>query len=114
MGNVLDCDNGISEFELLSCCYVHFRKALTLLSLQLLIRTPCAPSYIIVLRPLNSNRLQSMLSPDILDRMHLLFTPVHFLFWLLGRVGGQYATPAKVDMPLNKEAKPNQTKSKLV
>ena len=25
-----------------------------------------------------------------LDRMHLLFTQVHFLFWLLGR--GQYAT----------------------
>ena len=28
----------------------------------------------------------------ILDRMHLLFTQVHFLFWLPGRVGGQYAT----------------------
>ena len=27
-----------------------------------------------------------------LDRMHLLFTPVHFLFWQLGRVGGQYTT----------------------
>ena len=27
-----------------------------------------------------------------LDRMHLLFTQVHFLFWQLGRVGGQYAT----------------------
>ena len=27
-----------------------------------------------------------------LDRMHLLFTLVHFLFWQLGRVGGQYAT----------------------
>ena len=25
-----------------------------------------------------------------LDRMHLLFTLVHFLFWHLGRVGGQY------------------------
>ena len=25
-----------------------------------------------------------------LDRMHLLFTPVHFLFWQLGRVRGQY------------------------
>ena len=33
-------------------------------------RTSCAPSYIIVLRPLNSNRRQSRLSPDILDRMH--------------------------------------------
>ena len=27
-----------------------------------------------------------------LDRVHLLFTQVHFLFWQLGRVGGQYAT----------------------
>ena len=27
-----------------------------------------------------------------LDRMHMLFTQVHFLFWQLGRVGGQYAT----------------------
>ena len=60
-------------------------------SLQL-IRTSCAPSYIIVLRPLNSNRRQSRLSPDILDRIHLLFTQVHILFWQLGRIGGQYAT----------------------
>ena len=27
-----------------------------------------------------------------LDRVHLLFTQVHFLFWLLGWVGGQYTT----------------------
>ena len=27
-----------------------------------------------------------------LNQMHLLFTQVHFLFWQLGRVGGQYAT----------------------
>ena len=27
-----------------------------------------------------------------LDRMHLLFTQVHFLFWHLGWVGGLYAT----------------------
>ena len=27
-----------------------------------------------------------------LDRMHLLFTLVHFLFWLPDRVGGQYTT----------------------
>ena len=33
-------------------------------------RTSCAPSYIIVLRPLNSTRRQSRLSPDILNRMH--------------------------------------------
>ena len=28
-----------------------------------------------------------------LDRMHLLFTRAHFLFWQPGRVGGQYITP---------------------
>ena len=28
----------------------------------------------------------------LFDRMHLLFTQVHFFFWQLGRVGGQYAT----------------------
>ena len=27
-----------------------------------------------------------------LDRIHLLFTQVHFLFWQPGRVGGQYTT----------------------
>ena len=30
-------------------------------------------------------------SPDIFNWMHLLFTQVHFFFWLLGRVGSQYA-----------------------
>ena len=30
-----------------------------------------------------------------LDRMHLLFTQVHFLFWQSGRVGGQYTTRIK-------------------
>ena len=30
-----------------------------------------------------------------LDRMHLLFTQVHFLSWQLGWVGGQYATIAR-------------------
>ena len=35
--------------------------------------------------------------PDILDRMHLLFTQVHLLFWQLGRVGGQYATLGATD-----------------
>ena len=33
-----------------------------------------------------------------LDRMHLLFTLVHFLFWQLGRVGGQYTTTRKLMM----------------
>ena len=39
---------------------------------------------------LNSTLRQSRLSPDIFDRMHLLFTLVHFFFWQLGR--GQYVT----------------------
>ena len=33
----------------------------------------------------NSTRPQLRLSPDIFDRMHLLFAQVHFLFWQLGR-----------------------------
>ena len=41
---------------------------------------------------LNSTPRQSRSPPDIFDRMHLLFTQVHFFFWQLGRVGGQYAT----------------------
>ena len=55
-----------------------------------LTRTSCAPSYIIVLRhpiqPVDSQGYPL----DIFDRIHLLFTQVHFLFWQLGR--GQYAT----------------------
>ena len=31
-----------------------------------------------------------------LDRMHLLFTQVHFLFWQPGRVGGQYTTTESI------------------
>ena len=31
-------------------------------------------------------------SPDIFDWMHLLFSQVHFFYWQLGQVGGQYAT----------------------
>ena len=31
-------------------------------------------------------------SSDIFDWMHLLFTQVHFFFWQIGLVGGQYAT----------------------
>ena len=41
--------------------------------------------YIIVLRPLNSTRRQSRLSPDHFDRVHLLFTQVHFSFDSLAR-----------------------------
>ena len=37
-------------------------------------------------------------SPDIFDRMHLLFTQVHLFFWQLGRVGGQYATNSFVQV----------------
>ena len=39
---------------------------------------------------LNSTSRQSRSPPEIFDRMHLLFTQVHFFFWQLGR--GQYAT----------------------
>ena len=39
---------------------------------------------------LNSTLRQSRLPPDIFDRMHLLFTQVHFFFWQLG--WGQYVT----------------------
>ena len=39
---------------------------------------------------LNSTRRQSRSPPDILNRMHLLFTHVHFFFWQFGR--GQYVT----------------------
>ena len=39
---------------------------------------------------LNSTLWQSKLSPDIFDRMHLLFTQVHFFFWQIGH--GQYVT----------------------
>ena len=31
-----------------------------------------------------------------LDRMHLFFTRVHFLFWQIGRVGGQYTTKSHI------------------
>ena len=41
---------------------------------------------------LSSTPRQSRSPPDIFDRMHLLFTQVHFFFGQLGWVGGQYAT----------------------
>ena len=50
------------------------------------------PGYIIVLRSFNSTRWQPRPPSDLFDRMHLLFTQVHFFFWQLGRIGGQYAT----------------------
>ena len=39
---------------------------------------------------LSSTPRQSRSLPDIFDRIHPLFTQVHFFFWQLGRVGGQY------------------------
>ena len=60
------------------------------------------PGYIIVRRPPSSceyhksHSIQPVHSQGyiliFLNRMHLLFTQVHFLFWLLGWVGGQYTT----------------------
>ena len=56
--------------------------------------------YIIIWHPPTSCERHNSLSiqpldsqchpPDIFDRMHLLFTQMHFFFWQLGR--GQYAT----------------------
>ena len=76
-------------------------------SLQL-IWTSCRRGYIIICRPPtscerhNSDSVQPLdsqgrpWSPDIFDWMHLLFTLVYFIFWQLGRVGGQYATTRSV------------------
>ena len=41
---------------------------------------------------LKSTCRQPRLSPHIFDRKHQLFTQVHFPFWQLGQVGGQYVT----------------------
>ena len=75
----------------------------TLFSFQYLLQliwTSCCRGYIIIWRPStscerhNSYSIQPLDSqgypPDIFDRMHLLFTQVHFFFWQLGR--SQYAT----------------------
>ena len=62
-----------------------------------------ALSYIIIQRPFSScwRHNFALIQPVsgqgyniliFLDRMHLLFTQVHFLFWQPGRVGGQYTT----------------------
>ena len=62
----------------------------------------CALSYIIVQRPPYCGRHNFALIQPVhgqgynilifLDRMHRLFTQVHFLFWQPGRVVGQYTT----------------------
>ena len=76
-------------------------------SLQL-IWTSCRWGYIIIWRPPtscerhNSHSIQLVdsqgypLIPDIYDRMHLLFTQVHFLFWQLDR--GQYVTLCSLNL----------------
>ena len=46
----------------------------------------------------NSIRPQSRLYPDIFDRMHLLFTKVHFLFD--SSADGQYVTPRSIPFPM--------------
>ena len=63
----------------------------------------CAPSHIVIQRPPSScGRHNFALIQSVhgqgynilifLDRMHLLFIQVNFLFWQPGRVVGQYAT----------------------
>ena len=63
--------------------------------------TSCAPSYILIWRPIFLWVSQIALIQPVhgqgyilifLARMHLLFTQVHFLFWQLCRVEGQYTT----------------------
>ena len=66
------------------------------------------PGYIIVRRPPSfcgrhkSHSIQPIHGQGyiliFLDWMHLLFTRIHFLFWLLGRVGGQYAASVRVSL----------------
>ena len=61
------------------------------------------PGYIIIWRPLFILQASQIALIQLvqgqgynilifLDRMHLLFTLVHFQFWQPGRVGGQYTT----------------------
>ena len=68
-----------------------------------LIRTSCRRGYIIIWLPLfflQASQFRTQFNPIdnqgyiliFLDWMLLLFTQMHFLFWQLGRVGGQYTT----------------------
>ena len=70
----------------------------------------CALSYIIVHRPPSfcGRHNFALIQPvhgqgynilTFLDRMHLLFVQVHFLFWQRGRVVGQYATLCVLTFP---------------
>ena len=61
---------------------------------------PSSPSYMIVQRPPSCGRHNFALIQPVpgqgynilIDRMHLLFTYVHFLFWQPGRIIGQHTT----------------------
>ena len=50
------------------------------------------PASVTILHTFNPFHGQGYYILIFLDRMHLLFTRVHFLFWQPGRVGGQYTT----------------------
>ena len=52
---------------------------------------------------LRASRFRTQSTQSILDRMHMLFTQVPFLFWQLDRVGGQYATNVFTNLNLNSE-----------
>ena len=71
-----------SDLQLTRTCLLH--RVISLFDANLL---PVASQF-----ALNSTRRQWRLYLNIFDRMHLLFTQVHFLFWQLGR--GQYITQA--------------------
>ena len=61
------------------------------------------PGYIMIWRPIfQPVHGQGYNILILLDRMHLLFTQVHFLFWQPGRVVGQYATYSCPILRLNK------------
>ena len=80
------CKPSVWELVLSTASYLQLQQ---LTPNSKLTRTSVTPGYINVWRPPasvsvasapNSTRPQSRLSPDIFDRMHLLFTQVHFLF----------------------------------
>ena len=54
------------------------------------LETSCASSYIIVFTPTQIPVDSQGYPLDTFDRMHLLFTQVHFLFWHLGWVNMQH------------------------
>ena len=50
------------------------------------------PTSVTISHSFNPSTVNVIISWFFLDRMHLLFTHMHFLFWQPGRVGGQYTT----------------------